>query len=134
MISLASGLHPSVSDVPPLVRVGGVTSSIQLDDLEAVDVLPHASLANQVLTWLRWQAPPLITLPSLEVIVTAPQASLAVAVPNAPLISLAAGLHPKNDPLPPVVIVGGVRSTIHATVLAIVDVLLQPSFAVNVLV
>ena len=63
-----------------------------------------------------------------------PHASVAVAVPNAPLISLADGLHPSVLVVPPVVRVGGVRSTIHVAVLAAVEVLPQKSLATNFLV
>ena len=73
-------------------------------------------------------------MPSLVVIVTGPHASLAVAVPNAALISLASGLHPNGALFPPVVIAGGVTSTVHVTVLDVVAVFVHPSVAVNVLV
>jgi hypothetical protein len=63
-----------------------------------------------------------------------PQASVAVAVPSAPLISPAEGLHPSDVPVPPVVSTGGVRSAIHVTVRDAVDVLPQKSLAVHVLV
>jgi hypothetical protein len=66
--------------------------------------------------------------------VVAPQASLAVAVPKALLISPADGLHPSVVVVPPVVITGGVRSAVHVTVLDAVAVLPQASLAVNVLV
>ena len=66
--------------------------------------------------------------------VGAPHASLAVAVPNAALISLASGLHPNGVLFPPVVITGGVASIIHVTVLDAVDVLLHASIANHVLV
>ncbi len=65
------------------------------------------------------------TLPSLDVTVGSPHASVAVAVPNAPLISPADGLQPSDVDVPPVVSVGGVRSSIHVTVLDAVDVLPQ---------
>ena len=66
-------------------------------------------------------------------IVGVPQASVADAVPNAPAIAAADGLHAK---LPAVVtvIVGGVRSLVHVTVDDAVAVLPQASVAVNVLV
>ena len=76
----------------------------------------------------------LLTLPSLEVTVGVPHASVAVAVPSEALMSPADGLHPSvNDP-PPVVNTGGVTSAIHVTVRDAVAVLPQASLAVNVLV
>ena len=51
------------------------------------------------------------TLPSLEVMVVLPQASVADAVPRAPLISAADGLHPNVVVVPPVVIDGTALST-----------------------
>ena len=50
----------------------------------------------------------LCTLPSLCVTVGTPHASVAVAVPSAAFISPADGLHPRDVPVPPVVIVGPV--------------------------
>ena len=51
LISPADGLHPREVPVPPVVRVGPVLSSNQLVERDAVDVLPQASLAVQVLTF-----------------------------------------------------------------------------------
>ena len=128
-ISPAEGLHPRDDPVPPDVITGGVLSSIQRAVLATVDVLPHPSLAVNVLTWSREQ-PVLITAPSLCVTVVAPHPSLAVAVPNAPSISAAEGLQPRNGPpVPPGVSTGGVRSSIQLTVREAVEVLLQPSIA-----
>jgi hypothetical protein len=76
----------------------------------------------------------LCTLPSVAAIVTGPHASVAVAVPNAALISPADGLHPRVSVVPPVVSVGGVRSAIHVTVLVAVIPLPHASLAVKVLV
>jgi hypothetical protein len=73
-------------------------------------------------------------VPSLEDTVGTPQASVAVAVPNAPFISPADGLHPSDVPVPPVVNTGGVTSAVHVTVRDAVEVLPQASLAVNVLV
>ena len=69
-----------------------------------------------------------------EVIVTAPQASVATAEPRAALISAAVGLQPKVVAVPVAVIDGGTRSLVHVTVLEVVAVLPQASTAVNVLV
>ena len=72
--------------------MGEVISAIHLTVLEVVAVLLQASLAVNVLVLERSQ-PLLCTDPSLEVIVTAPHASVAVAVPSD--ASGFAGLHPK---------------------------------------
>ena len=96
-----------------------------------VAVLLQASLAVNVLVKERLQ--PVVTIaPSLEAIVTAPQASVAVAVPSEP--AGFDGLHPNGAFAELPVKVGGVRSTVHVTVLDVVDELLQASIAVNVLV
>ena len=76
----------------------------------------------------------LLTLPSLEVTVGVPQASVAVAVPSAAPISFADGLQPSDVPVPPVVNTGGVTSAVQVTVRDAVAVLPQASLAVNVLV
>jgi hypothetical protein len=133
LISPADGLQPSVVVAPPDVSTGGVLSSAQVTTRHAVEVLPHASLAVNVLFCERLH-PLLTTRPSLGVTVGVPQKSVAVAVPNAPLISPADGLQPSVVVVPPDVSTGGVLSAVHVTVLAAVDVLLHASFAVNVLV
>ena len=66
-------------------------SDIHLTVLDVVAVLLQASLAVNVLVLERSQ-PLLCTVPSLEVIETAPHASVAVAVPSE--ASGLAGLHP----------------------------------------
>ena len=66
--------------------------------------------------------------------VDTPQPSVALAVPSAAFIAEAVGLQPSDVAVPPVVIDGPVLSLVHVTVLDIVDVLPQPSLAVNVLV
>src|SRR6185503_15647913 len=96
-------------------------------------VLPQPSLAVNVLVCERAQ-PLLVTLPSLCVTVVVPQASVAEAEPSARPISLADGLHPSDVAVPLAVIVGGVVSEVHVTVLDAVAVLPQASLAVNVLV
>jgi hypothetical protein len=68
------------------------------------------------------------------VIVGVPQASVAVAVPRAPLIVAEDGLHPSGEGVAGGVIVGGVISAVHVTVLDVVAVLPQASTAVHVLV
>jgi hypothetical protein len=53
-------------------------------------------------------------------------------VPRALFIDDAEGLHPRLVPVPPLLIVGGVLSLVHVTILDVVEVLLQASLAVNV--
>ena len=72
--------------------------------------------------------------PSLCVKVVKPQASVAVAVPNALLIAPALGLQPSVKLVPPVVKVAGLLSSVHVAVLAAVEVLPQASLAIHVLV
>jgi hypothetical protein len=67
------------------------------------------------------------------VTVGVPQASVAVAVPNAAAIAADDGLQ-VNVPAVVTVIVGGVRSAVHVIVEEAVAVLPQASVAVNVLV
>ena len=75
------------------MKVGGVLSSVHVTVLEVVAVLLQASLAVNVLVSERSQ--PLLTIePSDEVMVTAPHASVAVAVPSEP--EGVAGLHPNG--------------------------------------
>ena len=124
VIAPAVGLHPRGTVVKSLVNPGGVKSSVQVAVLEHVDVLPHTSIAVKVRVWLLEQLV-LTTDPSLYVTVGVLQPSVAVAVPNAPLISPAVGLQPSDVVVPPDVRVGGVRSAIHVTVLDVVDVLPQ---------
>ena len=133
LISAADGLHPNVVVVPPVVIDGTALSADHVIVLDAVAVLPHASLTVNVLVCEREQLV-LVTLPSLEVIVVLPQASVADAVPRAALISAADGLHPRVVVLPPVVIDGMALSADHVIVLDVVAVLPQASLTVNVLV
>src|SRR5688500_1793045 len=72
-----------------LVNTGAVRSAVHVTVLDAVEVLPQKSLAVNVLVCERLH-PLLLTLPSLVDTVGTPQASVAVAVPSALLISLAA--------------------------------------------
>ena len=72
--------------------------------------------------------------PSVDVIVGVPQASVAVAVPSAALISVLVGLHDKVRAAPVVVIVGGVVSSVQVAVLEAEEVLPHASVAVHVLV
>ena len=85
---------------------GGVTSAIHVTVLDAVAVLPQASIAVNVLVCERCTAV-VVTVPSVEDTVVVLQPSVAVAVPRAALISAADGLQPSVVVVPPVVIDGG---------------------------
>jgi hypothetical protein len=78
--------------------------------------------------------PELDILPLENVTVGIPQASVAVAVPNAPSIVAVDGLQPSARAFPLVVIAGPVTSAVHVAILAAVEVLPHASIAVNVLV
>src|SRR4030095_6582490 len=70
--------------------------------------------------------------PSLEVNVITPQASLAVAVPNAPLISPADGLQPNVVVVPFEIIIGGVISTVQLICCTHEDIFPHSSVAIHV--
>ena len=73
------------------MNVGGVISCVHLTVLEVVAVLPQASMAVNVLVCDAEQEV-VDTDPSVNDMVTAPHASVAVALPNDPATSV--GLHP----------------------------------------
>jgi len=75
----------------------------------------------------------LMTGPSVCVIVGVLHASVDVAVPRDAFSIAADGLQPAFNVVP-LVVTEAVLSKIHVTVLVTVDVLLQPSLAVNILV
>src|SRR5262245_1205346 len=132
-MSDAIGLHPNARVVPPAISHGGVVSSFHVTILHAVDILPHPSLAVNVLFCDRVH-PLLETDPSLgDNTVAVLHPSVAVAVPNAALISEADGLQPKIVVVPPVDNTGPVLSNVHVTVLQAVVVFPHPSVAVNIL-
>ena len=89
-ICAAVGLQPALATLPVMVIDGGVTSFVQVTVLEMVAVLPHASVAVNVLVCDLVHPP--VAAPSLCVIVGVPHASVAVADPNAAVISEAMGL------------------------------------------
>jgi hypothetical protein len=95
--------------------------------------LPQASTAINVLICDALQLV-VDTEPSLDDIVGMPQPSVAVADPNAAVISEACGLQPRVTLVYEPVNAGGVISAVHVTVLVTVVVLPQPSTAVKVLV
>jgi hypothetical protein len=132
LISEADGLHPRVPEGDTII-VGGLGALIHVTVREVVAVLPQASVAVNVLVCEALQEVVDI-VPSVNVTVGVPQASLALAVPNAASISEEAGLHPRDVAVPVAVITGGIRSLVQVTVLEAVTELPQPSDAVNVLV
>lgn len=114
-----------------IVIVGGVLSCVQVTVDDAVAVLPHASIAVNVLICDRVH-PVDWTAPSLDVTIGAPHASVAVALPNAAAIAALEGLQ-LSTPGAVTVIVGGVMSCVQIIVEEAVAVFPQASVAVNVL-
>ena len=90
--------------------------------LTATATLPQASVTFHVLVCERLH-PCEVTLPSAKVGVTAPQLSVAVAVPKAAFIVAALGLHPKAPfvGVPVAVITGTVVSSVQVKVFKQVD-------------
>ena len=74
---------------------GGVVLNDQLTVLDVVAVLPHASVAVHVRVCDCTQEP--LTALVVTVRLTAPQASLAVALPRAASIAADDGLHPAGS-------------------------------------
>ena len=132
LISDEAGLQPSVP-VGDTIIVGGLGAFIQVTVLEAVAELPQPSTAVNVLVCEALHEEVTIAA-SVTVIVVGPQASVADAEPRALLISDEAGLQPSEVAVPLAVMVGAIRSLVQLTVREVVDVLPQPSTAVNVLV
>ena len=91
--SAALGLHAPNAGADVKLSTGGVISYVQFTVLDVVDVLPHASLAVNVLVCER-EHPSLLILPSLEEIVGVPHASETEAEPSEP--DGLAGLHPRS--------------------------------------
>jgi hypothetical protein len=129
------GLQPKLKLLPDAVIVGAVTSTVHVAVRDVVAVLPQASVAVNVLVCEREQLL-LDTAPSVEVTVVVLHASVAVALPSAPLIAAVVGLQPKIPfaGLPVAVIVGVVTSTVHVAVRDVVAVLPHTSVAVKILV
>ena len=87
LISEAVGLQPRVGVAPVIVIVGGLGALVHVTVLVTVAELPQASTAVNVLVCDALQLV-VDTVPSEEVIlVTGPQASVAVAEPRAAVIS-----------------------------------------------
>jgi hypothetical protein len=133
VISEACGLQPRVTLVYEPVNVGGVRSEVQVTVLAAVTELPQPSEAVKVLVCDREQLF-VCTVPSVNAMIGVLHAEVAVAVPSAALISEACGLHPRITEGFVMIIVGGLGTLVHETVLVIVAELPQASTAVNVLV
>ena len=113
--------------------VGALGALSQVTVLEVVAELPQPSTAVNILVCEEEQL--LVdTAPSVNVIVAMLQPSVADAEPSAAVISEAKGLQPSGTTTYDPVNVGGTRSLVQVTVLEVVDVLPQPSAAVNILV
>lgn len=78
------------------MNAGGEISAIHETVFDTVAVLPQASMAVNVLTCVNVQ-PELVIAPSLCVTVGVPQASVAVALPNAVFMAPPVGLHPNEE-------------------------------------
>jgi hypothetical protein len=111
LISEAVGLQPRVGVAPVIIIAGGLGALDHVTVLDTVALLPQASTAVNVLVCDEEQLV-VDTAPSDEVTVGVPQASVAVAVPRAALISEETGLQPRVNVVPVAVITGGVTSTV----------------------
>ena len=100
---------------------------------EAVAELPQPSEALNVLV-CEAEQPLDCTGPSVTVTAGEPQAAVAVAEPSAATISEADGLQPSVATAPVIIMVGGLGTLVHVTVVEAVAVLPQASTAENVLV
>lgn len=94
LIVTAFGLQPRANGLPPVVIAGPVASAVHVTVLDTVAVFPQPSIALNVLVCERPQVE-LDTAPSVIVILGVPQSSVALALPNAPVISVGAGLQPR---------------------------------------
>src|SRR6187399_669254 len=132
-ISEAEGLQPSVVVVPLAVMDGPLRSRIHITVVEAVAELPQPSEALKVLV-CNAEHEVVNTGPSETITAGVLHAAVAVAEPSAALISEADGLQPRVATAPVIIIVGGLGTLVHVTVVEAVAVLPQASMAVNVLV
>jgi hypothetical protein len=105
-ISEADGLQPRVATAPVIIIVGGLGALVQVTVVEAVAVLPQASMATNVLV-LEAEQEVVEIAPSVAETDAVLQPSVAVAVPSAALISEADGLQPSVVTAPVIVITGG---------------------------
>ena len=106
---------------------------VQVTVEEAVAELPQPSEALNVLV-CEAEQPLDCTGPSVTVTAGDPQAAVAVAEPSAATISEADGLQPSVATAPVIIMVGGLGTLVHVTVVEAVAVLPQASMAINVLV
>src|SRR6185503_17795008 len=127
------GLHPKSEPGVQLVNAGGVVSSVHVQVLEQVEVLPQPSTAVQVMVRERPHVLGLVIEPAEQVTVGVPQASVAVGAVWFAQVGTV-GLHPKSLPGVQLVNAGGVVSSVHVQVLEQVEELPQPSTAVQVIV
>jgi hypothetical protein len=132
-ISEAEGLQPSVVVVPLAVMDGPLRSRIHVTVVEAVAELPQPSEALKVLV-CDAEHEVVTTGPSETITAGVLHAAVAVAEPSAALISEADGLQPRVATAPVIIIVGGLGTLVHVTVVEAVAVLPQASTAENVLV
>jgi hypothetical protein len=132
-ISEAEGLQPSVVVVPLAVMDGPLRSRIHVTVVEAVAELPQPSAAVKVLV-CDAEHEVVTTGPSETITAGVLQAAVAVAEPRAALISEADGLQPRVATAPVIIIVGGLGTLVHVTVVAAIAVLPHASMAANVLV
>ena len=106
LISVADGLHPSVATAPVIIIAGGLGVFVHVTVVEAVAVLPQASIATNVLV-LEAEQEVVDIVPSVAVTDAVPHPSEAVAVPRAAAISEAVGLQPRVVTAPVIVMTGG---------------------------
>ena len=132
-ISEEEGLQPRVVVVPLAVMDGPLRSRIHVTVVEAVAELPQPSEAENVLVCEALHEV-VVTGPSETITAGVLQAAVAVAEPRAAVISEADGLQPSVATAPVIIMVGGLGTLVHVTVVAAVAVLPQASMAVNVLV
>lgn len=111
-----------------VIQIGGAVSAVQVNTCVQVAVLPQSSEAIYVRVWDR-EHPSGITAPRDEVIVVAPQESVAMASPAA---GTSVGLQPKSDPGGQNVNSGGVKSNVQVKTWIQVDVFPHPSVATYV--
>jgi hypothetical protein len=102
LMSVADGLHRAIVEGAVRVITGLVVSRVKLTVCEAVPMLPHASVTVHVFV-TEWVHPAPVSAPRVPV-AASPDEQLSVtdAVPKAPLMSEAEGLHNVRA-------VGGVR-------------------------
>ena len=132
-ISEEEGLQPRVAVVPLAVMDGPLRSRIHVTVVDAVAELPQPSEAENVLVCEALHEV-VVTGPSETITAGVLQAAVAVAEPRAAVISEADGLQPSVATAPVIIIVGGLGTLVHVTVVEAVAVLPQASMAVNVLV